>query len=401
MKKKKIAIVTFSSNLNYGGTLQEYALYEILKEKYNVKCIDYKDDIVISNLKMIRTGFILKFIKIVKSKYNIKQSTLHINTNRSLSFILIEGIKRTKVMFRDILHLNSRRKLISKFNLFWKQFLKKTKPYTEQELLDGKSEKFDIYISGSDQIWNPIYVGLSPIYYLDFTPIETKKISYASSFGNYNFQNKNINNKIKQWILNFHAISVREKKSTAILKDLFRIDVKNVLDPTLLIDKEKWLNLMKIKKKKEQDNYLLVYSLNNNYRNMLFAKKVGKTLGLNIYILDNRYLFDLCSKNKHISTAGPREFVDLFAHASFIITDSFHGTAFSINFNIPFFTIKSSIPQRQIDLLNRFKLTDRLLSKHKLVQKDYIYNIDFTEANTILKKERKISMDYLISSIED
>lgn len=412
--KNKLAIITFSNNANYGGALQEYALFAYLNNDYDVKCFNYIDELIMSNLKPIRVGFILKLfymirdrfsgVKKVKTESRVKK-THHKNT-ANFSNLLYEGLNKTYLMLSDILHYKDRKTLINNYFHFWQDYIVQTEAYSIEQLMDkkyceDKVEKFDVYISGSDQIWNPVYFGLSPVYFLLIAPLNRKKISFSSSFGNYAFNNEEISNEIIKYLSEYNHISVREQKSCLILNEKYGLNTQQTLDPTLMLTKTQWITNLRINIECLPKDYLLVYALGNKGRIISFAKKVGKKLKLKVIVIDNRYIFDIFSNIQYNSTAGPVEFIQLFANASFVVTNSFHGTAFSVNFNIPFFSIESKVPERVNSFLEKVNLSNRIITYKAIYSDDLSFDVNFDNANTILSKERQKSSDYLENAINN
>ena len=411
MDKIKVGLVTFSNNANYGGSLQEFASYYLLNKEYDCKCINYQDELALSLLKPIRVGFLIKMFMVAKELLGIGRKkktrdekpfpavtkhriTFDLKTIRTL---VLEFFNRIYLMLKDILQYPIRKRLINNYKAFWEQYLVRTRPYTEEELLSGLCEKFDVYISGSDQIWNPFYVGLSPIYYLAFSPDKAKRVSFAPSFGNFKYNDIQLNNGIREYLSRFSYITVREDKSVQDLKEHIGIDVTTMLDPTLMLDRNDWIEALSINENvKPIKGYVLVYALSDRHKLNQIGRMVGEKLGLDTYIMDMPGLFT-SKACKYFPDISPREFVEKLLHASFVVTNSFHGTAFSVNFNIPFYFVISNTPERQKSLLKFVGLEDRTINKN--VKGVTLQPIVFEKANKVLSAKRMYDKASLDSAI--
>ena len=410
---KKVLIATFSKNCNFGGALQEYALFSFLNDFCHVECIHYHDELAESLSKPIRIGFIIKIrmmaVSFLKSVFQKKQKARKKQTRHSnlLSPMLLikEATERLYIMCSDIFHYGERKKMIAAFFAFWQQFVKYTPGVRPEHLSDEQAVGkifygYDICVSGSDQIWNPVYHGVSPYYYLDFVPHGVKKISYASSFGNYKFNNSYANERIADYLTSFSSVSVRESYSVSQLKSNCNINAQAVLDPTLLITKDEWAARLDIKVSNRKP-YVLVYCLGNRRKIYKFAKKIAKQLNMDLIIIGFSFIFDFSRKTSRIeykSSIGPKDFIELFLGASFVVTNSFHGTAFSVNFNVPFFSVVSQTSERVRAFLETVNLSDRIVFD---CEKCEYSDVDFTQANKILEDERDRSIRYLKEAVCD
>lgn len=363
--KKKIGIITFHRAHNYGAVLQAIALQEVLKEKYEVNIIDYNPE------------FLVKPYKIFTSKDN---------SNTILQFF-------SKKNLLSILTLRSKINRRKKFESFINHKLNLSEEVTEENMC----QHFDAYIFGSDQIWNhEITSGINPIYWGNFTTKSgAKKISYAASLGHAKV-NINVKESIKNSLNNFYAISVREKEAVNILKEVTNTEIKEVVDPTLLFDSTFW-NSHAIKPK-IKEKYVLIYQVRDNPNTNLVAKKIAKDIGgVVIEIpakLSKKSIFD-----KYAATS-PEEFLGLFKYANFIVTTSFHGTAFSIIFNKPFYTLnlEDGSENRAKNLLLNVGLENRMIKKKT---NPTFKDVDFTIANSKAVELRKKSLQFLFESIEN
>lgn len=296
----KIGILTFHSPINYGAILQAYALQKYLKTQHPTFSVE--------NLNF-------KTIKHVE-KYNI---LLPFRRN-----IIIYLYKQLFVLLRYP-QLKLRKK---RFIDFSNEELTLTQRYlTEKDFLTNVPVN-DRYIVGSDQVFHPSSEYLEA-YYLNFEKGAAKKIAYAPSFGISTF-NEHIEKKIKPYLEDFDYLSCREIDGANFMSSILTKNISVVLDPIFLLSPEQWMDMAV--KPKNGEKYIFVYDLNGGYNLLEIAKKVKKETGFKI-ICQTQFANHYYKDCEQIYNSGPREFISLIANAEYVITDSFHGTAFSILFN--------------------------------------------------------------------
>jgi hypothetical protein len=265
------------------------------------------------------------------------------------------------------------------------------------------SSEFDVFVVGSDQIWNPAIVSetdqLDTRFMLDFVS-DKLKVSYASSIGSYEYSAKQ-KKIVSSLLCSFDALSVRERDSADYLNSFLPPETKNVLDvvdPTLLHSKQQWLVFFGLPESDPIEQFILVYALK---KDMLLKKTVEfyrSELGYKVITIDQDPLINYKTDN-HIKDASPEEFIELFNSASFVITNSFHGTCFSVNFNKNFIvTTPPTSSNRISNLLLSLGLQDRFVTRDEdLSNIDTL--IDFVEPNKLLKNKREASLAYLEKAI--
>ena len=353
----KIGVITIHSDLNYGAFLQAFATVAFLRNKgYDAKLIDYR--------------------KIPNSprKYKFPKN-------------LIFKIYNLPRLFR--------------YRNFVKPMLSNVRYNDLDSLMNNFNEDYDVLISGSDQIWNPICGGfvnkLNPAYYLAFASNKKyKKIAYASSVGSYVF-NKEEQQKVKKWLDEYSYLSTREQAGAKQLESFLGRSVQVVLDPSLLLCHSEWLKFASILHINHK--YVLVYYIDELDEVVGYARKVADKYGYKVALITNMQ-YKPTGVDIKIPHCGPAQFLWLFENASYIVTNSFHGTAFAVNFNKDFVSvIKRNSPQRQQTLLTNVGLIDRLLDD--INQLDNLSeHVDWREPNEKLEKLRAESIDYLINAIE-
>ena len=353
----KIGILTFHCAHNYGAVLQCYATQEFLKNKgYNVEIIDYRPQFLLTPYRII-------------------------DKNRFISRNLIYFVKKTII---ESLMLFFRYKRWYGFESFIRNKLNLSSKVHNKNIPDY----YDIYIIGSDQIWNPkITKGFDNIYFADFPFNKGKRkyLTYAASMEIQCLSNEQkiyLSNALKS----FDQITVREKNLCELLQPLTSKKIHQVIDPTLLINSSIWEEM--VTQPLINNKYVLVYQVRENERTMQIANDIAKQIG-GIVIETVAWLNRGCFKNKY-QTASPEMFLRLIKHATCIVTTSFHGTAFSVIFNKPFYTLllNDGRDSRSLSLLESLGLSERAISIEDVPT---FSSVDFSEANIKLNQIRKDS----------
>lgn len=389
----KIGIVTFVKADNYGAELQAYALQKKLNMMgYDAEVLDLeKEQGVMSSSK--RNIYI-------SLKNRIRYYGFWRGCNKFIQAIL-ETLSERQANKNNLEQIKAKHKV---FEQFFDNKIKHSPEYIKLDDLANKNLPYDIYIAGSDQIWNYMQTNRLDVFFLKFANrFHARKISYAASFSVPSIP-KDLETVYKTLIDNLDAISVRENNALEIVSKLSRKNVVQVLDPTLLLNRSEWVNDV------AKPNYLfnlnkvvVIYTLSGSKYIYELAKGIAKKLDADVVNIKNGF-----SRVKgddgiiHIMDAGPQEFISLLNKAVYVITDSFHGTAFSINFNIPFTTLLnpvSNINSRALSLLEMCKLTSRMIYDDGNNAFPKTLTVDFTEVNETLAAWREKSIDYLITNI--
>ncbi len=378
---KKVGIITiYKSNKNYGGLLQAYALSLSIKEM----------------------GLSSEIINYSQNKFNYR-------LNRFLNL----GVMRTLVFFNNRVrtYIECLKKPSLKQNLAVRSKCLEDFEYSisHSELVSDDeieilAKKYDILVCGSDQIWNP---GLwSPTMFLDIPGFIGRRFSYAASIGRNYLTNKE-KEFIKEHVYKLDSISVRENSAVKLIQPLTHNEVKTVLDPTFLLTKNEWVNFSR-KPKGIPDKYVFSFFLG---KNKYAKKKIYDTFSGKIPIVtiphlqtgyknEDELYSDIC-----LYDIGPKEWVWLILNAEMIFTDSFHGTAFSINLGKQFYCFakcknsdKQSINSRLMDLLSLCGLQNRMILDADGIASFYDY-IDYSCIETVLNKKKIDSLNYLKSNL--
>lgn len=374
--KKKIGIVTWYDSINYGTCLQAYALYKFF---------------VLNN-----------FESFFPQNFNFYQE---------YSF--------QEYIYREVRHLIGeliRKKKNDFFKIFFKERLKKISNFINNfinvKCFKNKKEFFncvkhtDIWVTGSDQIWNPNY--LRTPYLLSFVPNSKLKIAYSSSIGVDKIP-KNKEKIYKKYLSNFSHIAVREKTAQKELSKLLNRNIELVLDPVFLLDYSSWEELfisnseMGIK----GDDYIFCYFVGENQSWVDEVKKFAKERNLKIIVAisESGIIPDI---GEAMPNLGVEEFVSCINNAKFVITDSFHASSLSIIFNKNFAVYKrfldndiKSQNSRLFDLLNTFNINNRLLINEYSLRDVLSCDIAYDEVNEILEEKKIFSKKYLLNAITE
>lgn len=349
----KVKIVTMNSAYNYGAMLQAYALQETIKSMgHDCSFIDQRD----TDKK-----------KVVYSK---GLSNLPKNI---LSWVYKNQVEQGYRRFENF--ITDEQKLTEE-------------NYSNYNNLFKYPPKADVFITGSDQVWNPI--SFKPINFLDFVGDDAKKVSYAASMG-VSFIPDEKKDKFKEYINKFDYISVREENTKGLIEDLTDKEVNVNVDPVFLLNNREWMKLAEPVEEIKKP-YILAYVMYRTKFLNQWLKKVHKETGLDIILIYNTSYRNVF-KNKMIRNAGPKEFIWLMANAEKIVTSSFHGTAFAAIFNKPFYTIiNPDSPARITNIINKLDMHDTILESNSSL---VFPEINYEKVNSNIEKEKEKSLDYL------
>lgn len=382
-KKLKIGVLTQPLHDNYGGLLQAYALKEILTSLGHEAVIINRQYPVSSKIRTIAS--------VLKSKI----------LGRPVS----PQILLTKEQ-KDIISRQTR------------SFREKYIPDLSDLITgnDGMRElnnlKFNAYVVGSDQCWRPRYSPYIRNYFLDFAKDQKniKRISYAASFGVSDWEFTEDDTKAcKELLQKFNAISVREDAAIEMVKKfLGRNDAIHVIDPTMMLPVEHYIHITNRENTTASKATLKVYILDRSETKLHLVKQMEKTLNLQMFeVLPKKRLGMEAVNNTNINDfayPSPAQWLQGYQDAKFVITDSFHGTVFSILFNVPFIALGNDSRglARFQSLLNMFGLNDRLITDVSNFNIDAFIQkkINWQKINSVLDKERERAIDFLRTNLQ-
>jgi hypothetical protein len=365
----RVIVITRHAISNYGSILQTIATQQsIEKLGHECKILDYiREDELLKN--SMRTDLAKK------AKWNKNYAT------RALYKII--RLPENKCM--DI-----------RFSSMRKKYLKLTGWYKSLEDLKSVPDA-DVYLTGSDQVWGPVQMGgYDGRYFLDFVQDDKKKVSYAASFGKTDITEET-KDFFYRLLLRYDKITVREKTAVNIIDNL-NLEAEQVLDPTLLLEASEWMKLIRKLPKKR---YVLVYAIHNNRRLDQYAKEFAKKAGLPLVRI-TPLIHQLMRGGKIIWLPDIGKFLSYIKNATFLITDSFHGTAFAINFGTQFVEVlpNNGTDSRNMSILELTGLKDRVV----IDTNDFSYiekEIDYKPVNAIIDLERKKSIEILGRMIQE
>lgn len=373
MKRKKIAgIVTIEDFSNYGNRLQNFALTALLKESgfevINGIRVCTKEDYVRNSENAVK-----RFVK------------------RILPFWLVKKRILPKSPNRDDLQKAREKRFVD----FCKTYTDSIEPIVTSSHKQAMKilSKYGIthFIVGSDQVWNPFFEGREDEF-LTFAPKE-KRLSFAASIGVDVIPEAQIE-RFRRNIKEMKYLSVREQRAVEIVKELTERNADLTLDPTLLLESEKWQEAIKKPTIRFPQQYICAYFLGEMPE---AVEKFARERGLPVFILNSE-------EKPELFTLDPGEFLYLIQNAAYVLTDSFHAVAFSIKLHRQFYVFERKeaslvgMFSRIETITNRFGLKNRIQSRSEIVEQEAI--IHWSEVDRILLNEKKKSMDRLLKAME-
>ena len=379
----EILILTQPLHTNYGGLLQAYALQQILKGMGH--------DVVTDRLGVVRK--LPLWNRALRFLYHAVQFCILKNYRYyPYRYLFVSFDKESKA--KRSISINTDRFVnthIDTIDLLTR---------SNESVIDAVRQ-FDAIVVGSDQVWRATMSDI-PTYFLSFTKaINVKRIAYAASFGtdDLNEYSKMDMKIASESIKLFDAVSVREKSGVHLGRDYFKMDAVHVLDPTMLLSKDDYLKLIEEEDKPCSENILLTYVLDRTQEKNDIIQRVGEALHLTS--CENgavKYFSNVVESNvSECIYPSVSRWVAGFRDAQFVVTDSFHGTVFSIIFNKPFVAILNSKrgSSRFISLLSVLGLENRLISTTNDLLEEHLKPIDYTEVNKILNDWRYLSISFM------
>ena len=359
---KKVGIITFHRSYNYGSALQAYALQTYIETLgFHVKIIDF----------ILKGDF---------EQYRLFRTSLYKKQLRSLG--------------ADILFFPYHLKRKINFEAFVKKqmHLTKNRYFSNNELVPLNSE-FDIFVCGSDQIWNiDCTHGVEPAYFLAFVDDEKTKIAYAPSLAHIRFETDHKDD-LKKLLDRFDVISVREESTVPYLQSIVPQKIEAALDPTLLLNVSEYLKMINVKAC--ESKYIFVYMLETSAELIQYCEKLKKKTGYQLYYLTSKVNSGF-GDGKNLFGISPEEFLRYIYQAQYVVTNSFHATVFSVLFNKKFCTYttaKSS--SRMVDVLEKLNIQDRIYNTGLNIDKP----INYKAVESDLEKLRYKSSIFLKNAL--
>lgn len=376
--RNKIGLITFVSN-NYGTCLQAYAMRKALEKLVGKNAV-------------------------VFIRYELKSA---IGQRQSVIRRIVAGFSRYSI--NELLHFKRYKDIIAnrekKFAVFKKLIYTETKTYHSVEELKDDNHDFSTVVCGSDMIWSPEYFHYLDAYLLTWCN-EPRRVSYAPSFGSTEI-NVELINKYAEALNKFYRISCREQSGAQLVEKIIGRKVPVVLDPTLLFDQSQWRTWFPLKYQIIPP-YILVYcfgGISSSMRRQVETLSRREKMSIR-YILSPR-LSDTIHENINGDLSyGPEEYVQLFANASFIVVNGYHGLIFSLIFEKPFVLLHRDKQehwgvheQRMSDLLQNLGLENRYINPDAIIN-DKFLTLDYKNAREVIKIERNRSWEYLNEALQ-
>lgn len=378
-----LAIVTYT--INYGTYLQAFAT------QYAIRKLGY-------NTEIINIDSVIKDVSKARKKYFLKQ-LLNFAEVKSY-FGIVGSIVQKKINPAYKTYYGQREAAFAKFH---DDYFCIGPVCNSWKGLSEHCKEFDSVIVGSDQLWRPANIA-GNFYTLNFVPDEINTIAYATSFGLKEIRH-NQREAARAFLSRINYLSCREESGAKIIKELTERDAKVVCDPTILVSKNDWENMIP-KERIIKEDYILVYFVGNNKEHRKYVRELSrKTSKKIIGVLHGAGYVKGDEKNvdEYPASVGPFDFLNLIKFADCVCTDSFHGCVFSILFEKEFLafkrfsdTDKMSTNTRVTNLLARFGLANRLVTDYTRLNYE---TIDYRIVKGLLEIFRQESEQYLLDAL--
>ncbi len=388
----KIGIVTmYHGSKNYGGNLQAYALCKALKKldaSYEAEQISYMN---------VSARFHSKRMSPIQFLKKCVRSVWYRTVRRFIRFLATRKDRKYKAL------LAARAAAVLDFN---QNMIPHSKIYNADTLCTA-AEKYDVFITGSDQVWNPLWYNAASR--LDFVPKEKLKFSYAASISR-DFLKEEEQSIFRHSLADYTGISVREEQAVHLLSPLVSQEVEWVLDPTLLLSREDWDEIAT--ERLIQERYLFCYFLGEGEEERKLATAYAEAHSLVLVTLP--FLHGIprdCDRGfgtRQLYEISPSDFISLIKHAECVFTDSFHATLFSGIYGRQYFAFERSLGghtmgSRLQSLLSLYEAEDRFCNIEERVSLAYIEAlapIDYSRPLANLAKKRTQSLAFLSKNLE-
>ena len=387
-EKKKIGIIThYYNSINFGGNLQAYALARYLETQgYHAEQISYnfyKEQEKREESSVFRKAFI-KARRVIRHPIRV----LILNPKYKRAIRKNDGISKQNQAINEF----NRNKVPHSAEVYTRESIK------------GAGEKYDVFITGSDQVWN--FSWYHSAFFLDFVPDDKPKLSYAASVGMDTFTEEQ-KTLVREKLKDFAAISVREHGALDLLYGLTPTAPICVVDPVLLLDRKEWDTVCAPRQLEE--NYVFCYFLGNNKKERKIAKRFARKKRLplvNVFMQDK--IADVCLGDECLSGVGPAEFISLIKHAEYVLTDSFHAVVFSHIYHKQYFVFNrdknASMSSRITHITELFHTADRYCREAERENLNYLLaleDIDYTREYPAFNSLKQESVEFLSRNLSN
>lgn len=378
----KAGTITIHNSPSYGASLQSFALWKFITlQGVDCEIIDlhrpYQKDYVPSQ----------------------EYKPYSIQNNKPSFKAKVKCLIRKLFAVERYFYTDLSKQRFDKFN----SSVKYSRPYLGIDDLYQNPPEYDLYITGSDQVWNPFQPYCLEPYFLTFAPKGKRCISYAASIGISELP-ENVAADFKKWIEHYDSIAVREHAAQNILSGITDKKIIRVCDPTFLLSTQQWREIAVFPENEQK--YIFVFSLGKNPLLLDYAARLSQESGFQVLVIGKKDKFDNGKSYKIIDDAGPGEFLGYIANAEMVITDSFHGTAFSIiieaNNFFTYISPDSKRGSRITDLLDTLDLKEHLLDTSLSTSFSELNGkkIDRDKTKGLLEKMKEESVTYLKENLK-
>lgn len=364
----KIGILTFPNSRSYGASLQMFALYSACQ------CLGYDAEII--------------------NYYNLwMKQEKHMSIGRGKNALVSLGKRKTY----NLIHIGMK--------LQFAQFEKRMQKYPKKPIVDPKqlqtiANRYSAVICGSDQVWNPYITNKDLSFFLDFCGEKTKRISYAPSFGVEDLKAPYAE-AVTEELGKFDFLSIREETGKSLIKKLSGLDSTIVVDPTFLLDGKQWQTYEKFHPQANGE-YILYFTVHNSKKLWKHCMDLAKKTNMKILRVGSNIISKQFKKEKgmeYVCDIGPAQWLYLVRNASFVITNSFHGTAFSIIFRKNFYVEFSSLTNSRLsNIVKLMGLEARVLQGDNEITPSVT---DYSTTEVVLPKFISESVAFLEAALKN
>ena len=325
----KVGIMTFPHSVSYGCTLQMYALQQTVKTLgHEVEVIHYQNEYMREEKHVVKKA----------GAPSMKE--------------------KLRKMARRLLHC----RMYKAFTAFEMKNteLYPLKPFADRHMLELVGQRYNAIVCGSDQVWNPEITGCDLAYFLDFCNEKIRRVAYAPSFGIDVFSNE-FRDRIRGELKRFYALSAREASGQMLVRELTGCDVSVVMDPTFFLEEGEWKKLER-EHPAAQEEYILYFTVRSSKSLWEKTLEFSKQTGLKVVVVGGSVLKKKADGIEYAVDICPGQWIYLLRRARYVVTNSFHGTAFSINFRKDFYLeLSARTNSRLVQIVRAMGLENRIV----------------------------------------
>ncbi len=377
---KKVGLITFYGE-NYGGMLQAYALQRYVKA-LGYECRVISNDFLYGSDRPDKAKLLVNKIRIL-----LKNPADYLKRRNAMRSAPAEQALKSE-----------------KFRQFCADHIEVDQTgYTSYEQYVKNPPRYDVYLCGSDQIWNPNLYYSNGFYFGDFAPEGALRAAYASSIGVSSVTPAQADF-MKPYLDKIDVLSTRETDGSAIVERITGRKTRTVIDPTLLLNEEQWMEVTS--QPVVEGSYVFCYLFGEREYIAQVKEQVKQLTGMKLVCIPCAAR-EMSGPDEKVFDAGPAEFISLIKHASLVLTDSFHATAFSINLKTPFLSLcrfskndAKGMNSRLHTILGAMGLGERLIDENDEITKEMLFSVDFEKAHKNLNALREADGGFLKDALQ-